>query len=265
MDRFWHGTLGRPYRLACPVDQGVGTPVVLLHGIGVSHRVWRFVVQLLAGQPYRILAFDLLGFGDSPKPDWLSYTVDDHARAIIASLRRKHLGQPVVLVGHSMGSLVAVRVARLRPDLVARLIVYEMPLYEGLPSRRHYKIRRDLYYKLYNAILNSPELVDVTRRSLRKLIARLAGLQITPELWIPFTRSLEHTIMRQTTLADIKQLRLPIDIIYGSLDMVVIRGRPRKIFGPESKHVTTYTITQQHTISWRASKFLVRRIIAATP
>ena len=238
-------------------------PVVLLHGIGVSHQVWRHVVRLLADGPYRVIAFDLLGFGQSPKPEWLNYNVDDHARAVIASLRRSHLNQPVVLVGHSMGCLVAVRIAYLRPDLVRHLILYEMPLYVGLPAGRHYTLRRDLYFKLYRLILHSPQLALAEVRSLRKAVAHLAGLRITPDIWLPFTRSLEHTIMQQTTLQDIKQLRLPIDIIYGSLDMLVIRGRPRKVFGADSTHITTYTITQKHALSWRASKFLVRRIVAA--
>src|SRR4051812_38574498 len=98
-DNFWHRRLGRPYKLKRTIDTGRGTPVVLLHGIGRSGLVWNNVVEGLKRRPYRVVAFDLLGFGDSPKPDWADYTIDDHAGAVIASLEKMRLGQPAVLVG----------------------------------------------------------------------------------------------------------------------------------------------------------------------
>jgi pimeloyl-ACP methyl ester carboxylesterase len=262
-DHFWHRTLHRPYRLALSLDQGAGTPVILLHGIGASGKIWSHVADLLARQPYRVVAPDLLGFGASPKPEWLDYSVDDHARMIIAVIERRHFRQPVVLVGHSMGCLVAVRVARLRPHLVKHLILYEMPLYMDLPDIRRYTVRRDLYFKIYKLIIQSPEIALSTERTLRKTIARLAGLEIDKTIWHPFIKSLEYTIMRQTTLQDINQLQLPMDVIYGSLDMVVIRGKPRRIFGKQSTHITTHTITQLHGVSRSASRFIAKRIVAA--
>src|SRR5437764_5763869 len=124
--KYWHQLLRQPYRLARTVDQGSGRTVVLLHGIGRSGAVWQHVVEQLDGKPYRLVAYDLLGFGKSPKPDWAEYNVDDHARAVIASLLQLKPGEPVIIVGHSMGSLVAVRVARLRQDLVQHMVIYEM-------------------------------------------------------------------------------------------------------------------------------------------
>ena len=76
-NRFWHKTLRRPYRLAATLDEGRGVPVVLLHGIGRSGGVWRHLPARLAGEQYRLIAFDLLGFGESPKPDWIKYDTDE--------------------------------------------------------------------------------------------------------------------------------------------------------------------------------------------
>jgi pimeloyl-ACP methyl ester carboxylesterase len=251
--------------LHCSIDTGEGMPVVLLHGIGASSESWNRLAVELGETSCRVLAFDLLGFGDSPKPDWPLYSVDDHARAIIAALDRKKLHSPAILVGHSMGSLIAVHIARLRPDLVRHLILYEAPFYVGLPNSRRYTKRRDLYFNIYNQIIESRDLALTTRQSMRKLVQRFSGFIISEDTWIPFTRSLQNTIISQTTLNDVKQLSVPIDVIYGKLDMLVIQGAPKKVFGAEAAHVTTHTITEMHVVSRRASVFLaglIRDVLA---
>ncbi len=268
LDKFWHKTLRRPYRLAVAGDSGdpglAGANVVLLHGIGRTGQVWKHVAGGLTTLGVRVIAFDLLGFGASPKPDWLIYDIDDHARAAIASIEKLRLDEPAVLVGHSMGCLVAVRVARLRPDLVKHLVLYEMPLYEGLPQKRRYRLRTDLYFKLYKRIMRyQPAFSAENARLAERLAKKIVGLEVTNETWLPFIRSLEHTIMRQTAADDIKQLGMPMDVIYGTFDMLVIRGKPHKIFGDAKERITAHTIRAGHIISPKASRFLVQRIMAA--
>jgi pimeloyl-ACP methyl ester carboxylesterase len=261
-DRFWHGTFKRPFRLAKVIDEGQGDPVLLLHGIGRSGKVWQHLVAALR-PTNRVLALDLLGFGASPKPDWLDYNIDDHASAVIASLQKLRLG-PVVLVGHSMGCLVAVRVARMRPDLVRHLVLYEMPLYEGLPKKRIYKLRLNLYFRLYQRIISyQPTFDAVNARRAEKMARKIPGFEVTRETWLPFVRSLENTIMHQTASEDIKQIQVPMDVIFGTLDMLVIRGKPQKIFGADTANITAHTIRARHVISPKASLFLAERVKSA--
>lgn len=171
--------------------------------------------------------------------------------------------EPVILVGHSMGCLVAAHVAKLQPRLVKQLILYEMPLYVGLPDKRRYNRARDIYFLIYNHITESPDLALTTSQSVRKLVAKFSGFELSEQTWLPFVKSLRNTIISQTTLDDIRRLTVPIDIVYGSLDMLVIRGTPTKIFGEEANHITTHTITEIHNVSKRASKFLAQRILAS--
>jgi pimeloyl-ACP methyl ester carboxylesterase len=260
-DRFWHKTLERPYRLNVGIDAQSNAPeeIVLLHGIGRSSSIWQPLVDELQGEPYHVLAFDLLGFGDSPKPDWPQYNTEDHANAVIAAIRRsrKHR-KPVVLVGHSMGCLIAVQIALQQPKLVKRLILYQLPLYEGLPNKRRYKVRKDLYYRLYERLIAEPTTASPSR--LRRLMIKHTGLHMRPETMQPFLKSLEHTIMEQTTLSDMRNVQVPIDVIYGSRDMVVIRGKPKHIFKEISAPLETHTIRELHTVSQRAAKFIAVRI-----
>lgn len=260
MDTVLHRWLGLPYRLAKPTDIGRGIPVVLLHGIGMSSRAWKPVMTRLQKQPVRTVAFDLLGFGASPKPNWIQYDIDDHASAVITSLKKLHAG-PVVLVGHSLGALIALRVARLRPDLVKHVILYEMPLYDGLPQKARYKARLAIYYAFYQWVVRQqPSFGEAKTQLTERLANKFARAELTPETWQPFVKSLQNSIMKQTAASDIHQLRPRADVVYGLLDMVVIRGKVADIFGRDLPHIKAHTITASHVISPSAAKFLVERI-----
>src|SRR5206468_3745628 len=141
-------------------------------------------------------------------------------------------GEPVIIVGHSMGSLVAVRVARLRPDLVKHMVLYEMPLYEGLPEKRMYRVRLNIYKRVYDRIIKyQPTFDKETARLAERLAVRVAGFEIRRASWLAFVRSLQNTILQQSAADDIKKLKVPIDVIYGRFDMLVIRGKPVEVFG----------------------------------
>lgn len=105
-----------------------GAPaVVLLHGIGSSSAYFRRLVPELAGT-WRVVAPDLLGHGRSPRPPRAPgrllrplISIADHADAVAALLAEQGVG-PAVVVGHSMGSQVAVELAVRHPGAVARLV-----------------------------------------------------------------------------------------------------------------------------------------------
>ncbi|HVX48178.1 MAG TPA: alpha/beta hydrolase, partial [Candidatus Saccharimonadales bacterium] len=183
---------------------------------------------------------------------------------VIASISGLRPDRPVILVGHSMGCLVAVRIARLRPDLVRHLVLYEMPLYEGLPEKRSYRARLAIYNRLYARLLRfEPTFEPEKARLVERLARRITGFEVERATWQPFLKSLENTILKQTAAEDIKHIAAPMDVIYGSFDMLVIRGEPKRIFGEGSTNITAHTIRARHMISTKASRFIVSRIKAA--
>jgi pimeloyl-ACP methyl ester carboxylesterase len=89
--------------------------VVLVHGLGHSARYWRRLAEALAKRGFEVVAPDLRGFGDAPLPLG-PYAIEDLAADLDARVEgRFHL------VGHSMGGMVALAWALLRPERVRTL------------------------------------------------------------------------------------------------------------------------------------------------
>ena len=94
--------------------------VVLIHGIGVSHRYLRRLHGLLAetGDTYSI---DLPGFGATPRPGH-ALSVADHATYILGALEQLGVLE-FVLVGHSMGSQFAIEAALQQPGRISHVVL----------------------------------------------------------------------------------------------------------------------------------------------
>jgi pimeloyl-ACP methyl ester carboxylesterase len=100
----------------------------MLHGFAASLHDWDELLPDLASSGYGSYALDLLGHGDSPKPDSRAYHIDwvfDHFLSWMKSL---HLTEPAVLVGHSLGGYLALEYAR-RVSAWTRGLVLVNPLY----------------------------------------------------------------------------------------------------------------------------------------
>jgi haloalkane dehalogenase len=100
---------------------GSGTPFIFLHGNPASSYIWRNVVPGVGEG--RMLAPDLIGMGQSAKPD-IAYTFDDHARYLDEWVDALGL-ERVVMVGHDWGGALAFDWAARHPDRVAGIAFLE--------------------------------------------------------------------------------------------------------------------------------------------
>lgn len=96
-------------------------PVVLIHGILDSASCWFPVMDALLDRGYRVLAVDLLGHGDSPRIID-SFTVPELASGVVETLDEQGIDS-CLLVGHSLGGVVAQQIAETRPNLARKLVV----------------------------------------------------------------------------------------------------------------------------------------------
>jgi pimeloyl-ACP methyl ester carboxylesterase len=99
---------------------GRGPRLVLLHGLGSSHATWLAVGRLLAEEA-RVWAVDLAGFGYSPLAG-RSASIGANRRVLDRFLDRV-VGGPAVLVGNSMGGVIAMMEAVEAPAMVAGLVL----------------------------------------------------------------------------------------------------------------------------------------------
>ncbi|NUP08966.1 MAG: haloalkane dehalogenase [Polyangiaceae bacterium] len=103
-------------------ETGTGPVVVFLHGNPTSSRIWRGVFPRVA-EHARCLAPDLIGMGDSGKPD-IGYRFADHARYLDAWFEALGL-RDVVLVGYDWGGSLAMDWAARHPDRVRGIVLFE--------------------------------------------------------------------------------------------------------------------------------------------
>ena len=109
--------------------------VALLHGLFNSGTYWGGTYDRV-GEPGATIVPDLLGFGRANKPESGHYTTDDHADAIAAALRDAGVDSPIVVGGHSVGALVALRLAVRHPGLVGGIVAVAPPLYPSEEAAR---------------------------------------------------------------------------------------------------------------------------------
>ena len=124
------------------LESGVptGFPVLLLHGNGLNHEMWRHLEPALRAD-YRVIAPHFRGMGESEAPGrrGVTFTVEDHA-ADLASFMDALGIEWAALVGHAFGGFVALQVALDHPERVASLVLVdtsarvEGTTREGLPQ-----------------------------------------------------------------------------------------------------------------------------------
>lgn len=105
-------------------DEGEGPALVLIHGLGGSLYDWRNLAPLLVERGYRVIRPDLLGAGESAKPDDGDYSVVAQARRVHLLLEKIGV-ESATLCGNSYGGGVALALARDWPERVDRMVLID--------------------------------------------------------------------------------------------------------------------------------------------
>ncbi len=113
--------------MRCELSGAQGAPLmVLVHGLPGSARDFRHLAPKLA-RFARVALLNLPGFGDSDAPPAGGASLARRAAWVSEAIEALEPGEPVTLLGHSMGGAVAAAVAATRPELVARLALLATP------------------------------------------------------------------------------------------------------------------------------------------
>ncbi len=109
------------------VDQGQGSPIVMLHGFGAALESWGPAIDELS-QQHRVLALDARGFGLSTHGEG-DYSLDALAQDVVHAMDARGIDKATV-VAHSWGGAVALAVALNHPERIERLVLVSSLAYE---------------------------------------------------------------------------------------------------------------------------------------
>lgn len=208
------------------LEAGSGDPVLMLHGSGpgVSGTAnWQHNIGPLARR-FHVLAPDIVGFGDTDRPDDIVYSLRSWTDHVWAFLDAQGI-ETTALVGNSLGGRIALQMATDAPDRISRMVLMGSPgvgmtLTDGLAALRAYEpshdAMRDLLrdYFAVNPELITDELVDIRYRA---SVADGAFDAYRAMFFDPRHRGSELGI----TEAEVRAITTPVLLVHGREDRVV--------------------------------------------
>jgi cis-3-alkyl-4-acyloxetan-2-one decarboxylase len=263
IDAITHRWLKVPYTLHVRFVRKPKKPkatVLFIHGIGNTGAAWDEVIERLPND-IRVVSIDLLGFGDSPSPKWALYSAKSQARSVLATYVKLRIMTPVIVVGHSLGSLVAIEMAKRYPLLIKSMILCSPPLYQLSDAGRKLKIKPEIILrKLYQSAQKRPD--DFLKISAVAMKYELMNksFNVTANNVDSYMATLESMIINQTSLDDAMQLKVPTTIIRGTLDPFVVKSNLKSLT-KSNKNIHLKSIIAGHEVKGRFVKPVVETIL----
>jgi pimeloyl-ACP methyl ester carboxylesterase len=253
--------LPRTLRVAKDIGSKSLPVIVLLHGIAATAGTWDLLIKEIDISKYRVVALDLLGFGMSPKPSGCKYFVEDHVAYVHRTIRKLKIKSPYIVVGHSMGSVIAARYCRIYFNEVKAAYLLSLPLYIDKPEPLKRLVDRqiDIYFAAYRFLSENKDFTINNSQNLRKLLRVYDGMDVTEDNWEGFRLSLKNTIINQDVIGDIENARVPINIYYGDLDELLPQKSIDNLASLDKVKVTRFQIVG-HLVGTRFAKLMARII-----
>ena len=265
-DTLAHRWLRLPYTLYVHKDvRGAKKPrttVLFIHGIGNTGASWGEVIKVLPPD-LRLVSIDLLGFGQSKSPAWAVYNAKTQARSVLATYLKLRLSGQVVIVGHSLGALVAVEIAKRYPLLVKSIILCSPPFYREDPVKRRLFPDSDRMLKrLYTRMITHPEELLAISKIFKRLGLVNKSFNLTRDNSASYINALETSIINQTAFDDAVRLKVPTFIFHGRLDPIVIY-RNLKAVAERNINVKLLTVLAAHEVEGLYVNAVAKAINAA--
>lgn len=204
--------------------------VVFLHGIAADsssfERTIRYLENTAALSDIRYVTFDLLGAGKSLKNDNLDYGYPDQIAALENSLAELNIATPLILVGHSMGTLIVTRYAYDHKTDVALLILCSPPIYT----------EKDLDNPAFEmAMTGFKNAVSVKNREILREKS--------------FNQSLNKIVKNRKNYKRLASITTPAILIYGDLDQIIAPHNIPKAIKANPKFLSAIKTVGRHGMS----------------
>ena len=235
---WWHGARGHwtqvnGYRIHYYVmGPDSGPPVVLIHGLGARAEDWANLAPYFSRAGFRVYLPDLPGYGQSDMPASFSYSIADQAQVVVGFLDALGLHQ-VDLGGWSMGGWIVQVVAIRHPDRVNRLMLFDSA---GLFARPDWNT--SLFTPTSpGQIAQLDALLMPSPPSVPGFVAADILRISKAHTWV-IQRALASMLTgRDTTDNLLPQLKMPVLVIWGSVDRItpLEQGQRIHVLVPQSQ------------------------------
>jgi 3-oxoadipate enol-lactonase len=178
-------------------DLGQGAPTLFLHGLFLDRSFWSHQVSALS-QSHRCIAFDMPGHGAS---GWRPGLDLDGIAEDIALWIGEHCSEPVTIVGHSQGGMIAMRLAARHTRLIERLVLV------NTSARAEYPERLDGWRVRRAALLAGDDARAVALSDVQRMTTASAWIEAHPD-----AVAAEHAVM----------MRHDPDLLVRALDAAVL-------------------------------------------
>ncbi|PZO39593.1 MAG: alpha/beta hydrolase [Pseudanabaena frigida] len=215
-------------------------PILLIHGFGAAIDHWRGNIPALS-ENHAVYAIDLLGFGGSEKPP-TRYSIYLWVEQVF-QFWRKFIGVPMVIIGNSIGSLVAAIAASHHPEMASAVVTISLPDIDAFnamvpkllqPLERAVKaivsalLVKPLFHLvrqpfIIRLVLNGIVYCDRRRvdDELVEIIAKPARDRQASEAFLRLNRSLNQPNYSPSLTQALSQLQVPLLILWGSRDRLI--------------------------------------------
>lgn len=221
-------------------------PIILLHGFGASLAHWRHNIPVLS-QYHTVYALDLLGFGASKKV-YTHYGIDLWTE-LVADFWHTFIDKPCIIIGNSIGSLIALNTVAQYPHIATKLVMISLPdvsarqnmipsALQPLVKTLENLVASPLLIRLIFYIVRQPNII---RRSLK--VAYIDHTNVDDELINIISRppldraSARALIALSKTMGDfstsleelLKRVNIPILLLWGKLDRLIPPTQAQKL------------------------------------
>lgn len=240
---------------------GKGEPIVFLHGYLSSSHYFRKMRRRL-GKTHQIITIDLLGFGQSPKPE-SGYSYEDHVMAVHRSIRALNLTVPPTIIGHSTGALIALRYTTTHPNQVKNLQLFNPPMFTDTKqavdiykaSGGHYRIMllskwRRRYWRL----------LGLMPRNLSRMRSEINLADILRASRMAREGTFQNVIVASKFFSDLERVTHDTLLVIGKYDRQIYRDNMQS--HPIPANVTVQLVKTAHHTLVRAPR-LSERLIRA--
>lgn len=253
MTFFWYKILHRPITMRRIFARRVKNPrltVIFLHGISATSETWRVTIRQFSKLPeleqVNFYALDLLGFGKSLQSNWLDYDYHDYEQALENTLKKLKVKTPVVLVGHSMGSLIlADFVTNFQSKFdIRQLILVSPPV---LMSNELAKMPDKVYTKSYGSLQKLTEeepAMEVIANFIQRFSSFRGKYLTTPA----FGRSMDNVILNHKNYQTFTSIKVPTLIVHGHFDPLVMQSNLKRV-AKHNSHVRFVSVMGHHDVS----------------